>query len=302
MSIIVATYDRSNVLRLTIESVMASVFEDWELIVVGDGCTDDSAEVVAAFNDPRIRFHNLPRNHGEQSRPNNEAVRLARGRYLAFLNHDDLWTSNHLSVAVAELEKGTAPFVHTLALVIPADGIPFLGGATSSERYEPWAFVPASTWVLCRELFEQIGPWRTATELFIAPSADWLYRAWKANVPMKKISTVTAICVLSGGRKRSYADRHIVENERWASALRHDPSLLIREITGIAARARSNDLSFGRHLTRAAKNLVLRVGFACGLHPIAFRAALLGRRGSLINRLRNTRGLPPLPHEEEKTS
>jgi glycosyltransferase involved in cell wall biosynthesis len=71
VSIITATYNRSNILPYTIASVLRSTFEDWELLVVGDACTDDTEQVVSAFNDPRIRFFNLAQNVGEQSGPNN---------------------------------------------------------------------------------------------------------------------------------------------------------------------------------------------------------------------------------------
>ena len=93
VSVVVATYNRANVLRFSIEAALRSSASDWEMIVVGDACTDHTADVVASFDDPRISFVNLPVNAGEQSIPNNEGVRRARGRYVAFLNHDDLWTS-----------------------------------------------------------------------------------------------------------------------------------------------------------------------------------------------------------------
>src|SRR3954447_7291706 len=66
VSIVVATYNRSNVLELAIASVVAQTFTDWERLVVGDACTDDSEQVVESFGDPRIRWENLPVNHGDQ--------------------------------------------------------------------------------------------------------------------------------------------------------------------------------------------------------------------------------------------
>jgi GT2 family glycosyltransferase len=82
ISIIMATYNRSNILAYTIQSVLWSTYKDWELLVVGDSCTDDTEEVVASFEDPRVSFINLERNFGEQSGPNNEGFRRARGRYI----------------------------------------------------------------------------------------------------------------------------------------------------------------------------------------------------------------------------
>ena len=84
-----------------IASVRRSTITDWELIVVGDHCTDDTEAVVAGFADPRITWVNLPENAGEQSGPNNEGIRRARGRYLAFLNHDDLYFPDHLATSIA---------------------------------------------------------------------------------------------------------------------------------------------------------------------------------------------------------
>ncbi len=71
ISVVTATYNRSNVLFYAISSLIRSTFEDWELIIVGDACTDDTREVVAGFADSRIRFYNLAENFGDQSGPDN---------------------------------------------------------------------------------------------------------------------------------------------------------------------------------------------------------------------------------------
>ena len=91
VSIIISTYNWSSVLRFAIASVLAQTFRSFELIVVGDCCTDDSEAVVESFSDPRIQWYNLTENAGGQFGPNNQGVALARGRYIAYLGHDDLW-------------------------------------------------------------------------------------------------------------------------------------------------------------------------------------------------------------------
>lgn len=115
---IVATYNRSRVLSQAIASVRRQTMTDWELIVVGDHCTDDSADIVASFHDPRITFVNLPVNAGEQSGPNNEGLRRARGRFIAYLNHDDMFFPDHLERAVAWLEREAADFVWSPVLLV----------------------------------------------------------------------------------------------------------------------------------------------------------------------------------------
>jgi hypothetical protein len=89
VSVLIATYNWSAVLPFSIGSVLAQTFGDFELLVIGDGCTDDSAAVVAAIDDPRVRWINLPQNTGHQSAPNNRGLQEARGELIAYLGHDD---------------------------------------------------------------------------------------------------------------------------------------------------------------------------------------------------------------------
>src|SRR5205085_6592224 len=117
ISVVIATYNRSRVLAHAIESVLRQTFTDWELIVVGDACTNDTAEVVARYAtaDPRVRFVNLERHWSEQSGPNNVGRALARAPLIAYLSHDDIWLPHHLkacrealAVTGADLVLGTA--------------------------------------------------------------------------------------------------------------------------------------------------------------------------------------------------
>jgi glycosyltransferase involved in cell wall biosynthesis len=91
VTVAIATYNCSDMLRWTLESVRNQDLANFEAWVVGDACSDDSGEVVAALGDPRFRWRNRERRSGSQTMPNNDALRLARGRYVAYLGHDDLW-------------------------------------------------------------------------------------------------------------------------------------------------------------------------------------------------------------------
>jgi glycosyltransferase involved in cell wall biosynthesis len=200
VSIITATYNRANVLRYTIESVLRSTFEEWEMLVIGDACMDDTAGVVASFGDPRIRFINLAENSGEQATPNNEGVRRARGKLIAFLNHDDLWTPDHLALCVDALDATDAELVSTMTITIDHNDVTWLVGIGPHGAYEPHVFAPASSWVLRRALAEAVGPWRPAREIFGTPSQNWLFRAWKNGHRLHSIAKATVIALHSGGR------------------------------------------------------------------------------------------------------
>jgi len=286
VSVVTATYNRANVLRFSIESLRAQTFADWELLVVGDACTDDTAEVVRSFDDPRIRFLNLPVNSGEQATPNNEGVRQARGEFLAFLNHDDLWTPEHLAVCLDAI--GNADFVSTATVVIDAAGRPRVNSGWSA---------PASSWFLRRTLFDETGPWRPARELLVPPSQDWLFRARRHGV-MRTVNVPTVLALHSGVRKNSYAARVWQENAAWAARLADDPQLLARLAAAVVP---VDDLAVLPHIRRAAINIVRRLTAAVGLHPNSLYYALrFRRRGGFLDALRKTRGLPPLPRDGEE--
>ena len=121
---VIPTYNWSSVLRCSIASALEQTLTDLELLVVGDACTDDTEEVVAGYaaTDERVRWINLPRHVGTQAGPNNEALRQARGRFIAHLGHDDLWLPHHLEVlvdALAGATGGTSTAHARVALVNP---------------------------------------------------------------------------------------------------------------------------------------------------------------------------------------
>tara|TARA_B110000459_G_scaffold16407_1_gene15951 strand:- start:25 stop:891 length:867 start_codon:yes stop_codon:yes gene_type:complete len=93
-SIILPTYNRANLLPKAIESLINQDYKDWELIVVDDGSSDNTKEVVEAFDDPRIQY--VYQENAERSAARNNGIRLAKGRYIGFLDSDDQFHEKHL--------------------------------------------------------------------------------------------------------------------------------------------------------------------------------------------------------------
>jgi hypothetical protein len=85
-----------------------------------DACTDDSEQVTRSFEDPRVVWINRAENAGIQSGPNNTGLDSAKGKYVAFLGHDDLWHPWHLAFLVGALERSGRAWGHTLAEVMAA--------------------------------------------------------------------------------------------------------------------------------------------------------------------------------------
>ncbi|HLG43171.1 MAG TPA: glycosyltransferase family 2 protein [Planctomycetota bacterium] len=315
VSVIMATYNRSNVLKLAIETVRWQTLADWELIVVGDACTDDTAQVVAAFDDPRIRFINRASNFGEQSGPNNDGMRLARGEFIAMLNHDDLWWPRHLELGVQELRETGADLVFARIYQVGPHGQSNLQPPRPVKAYSPRLLVPASAWIFRKTLFERIGEWRPAETLYNVPSQDWIFRAHKSGAKLTARLMPTVIFIGSLIRDGSYKDLRQVEQQRFFGILKDRPDF---EPPGmIAGRPESAGRYLGRRLgkilfkPRNWASLLRSIGFALaryflfpiqwialrfGVHPFAVSRFLrYGRKGGFVRWLRRRRGLTAQP-------
>jgi GT2 family glycosyltransferase len=281
VSIITATYNRSNVLRLVIVTVRRQTVEDWEWVIIGDACTDDTADVVASFHDPRIRFTNLPHRYGEQSGPHNEALAFVRARHLAYLNHDDLWLPDHLEVTLAALRVTGADLVFPLTDLVLPDGSTQLLAASPSGRYVPYLDVPPSAWVLRRELIEELGPWRSARECLESPSEDFLFRAWRAGKDMRLVPRLTVIAIPAAGPERTYPHREAHEHEAYVERMREEPDFREQELSALALRYAAGQFALRPTIALAARNSIRQGLVALGLHPTAVRRYLpYGRKGS----------------------
>lgn len=305
VSIVTATYNRSNVLRWTVKSVLAQTFEDWEMLVIADASTDDTEAVVASFGDPRISFVNLAQNVGDQSGPNNEGVRRARGEYIAFLNHDDLWFPDHLEHCVAVIEKTGSDLVYALVDRPYPHGRRITNGIFPSGRYLPGALVPASSWLFRRSLATRVGPWRHHRETRSIPSQDWLFRAWRGGARFACVPYLTVATIGTSARPDCYTNRDEAEQAEYWHSIENDPSTRERVLTELLVQQPDwliESMDFLRHapLTRLLgalvykpmKPLVLRLA----KEPKGFRSALAGRpKGHQVTQLRRTRGLDPSP-------
>ena len=298
VSIVMATYNRSNVLRYAIESVRQQCHPDWELIVVGDQCTDNSEAVVKAFADPRIRFVNRQENAGEQSTPTNDGIGMARGRYLALLNHDDLWLPHHLERQLATLQARQADMCIALGLAINPPAPASLCGVTARDGlYLPTMSAPASLWLMERELADRVGPWRSAFQLRQAPSQDWLHRAHRLRARIVGSGSVSALLPQSGSQAGAYRERQETIHAGLVEALRQPGRVadLVAEASLVWHERRQQGQA-GRLALEAVYSALVWILYRIGARPPWPSHWLRhGGKGALIRRLRQVRGLPAMP-------
>lgn len=137
VSIIIPTFNRAGVLPKALDSVLTQEYHDWELIVVDDGSTDDTPRVIADYQRriPALRY--VRQTNRKQAAARNHGMRLARGKYLAFLDSDDEWLPGKLRRQAAILD--THPeigMVYGNQLMATGDG------AAAVRRY-PSGFLPS---------------------------------------------------------------------------------------------------------------------------------------------------------------
>lgn len=112
VSIIMPSYNTASFIAESIKCVMQQTYANWELIIVDDCSKDDTDAVVATIHDPRIRYLKNEKNSGAAV-SRNRALREARGRWIAFLDSDDLWTPNKLEKQIRFMEENGYCFSYT---------------------------------------------------------------------------------------------------------------------------------------------------------------------------------------------
>jgi glycosyltransferase involved in cell wall biosynthesis len=229
VTVILSTYNWSEVLPYSIQSVLNQTFVDFELLVIGDGCTDNSAQVLQNYIDPRVRWINLPKNTGSQSGPNNEGLRQARGSLIAYLGHDDLWSKDHLENLTSFCSNRNQVFA-TAAIIWFDDvcNVRFISALNelivAPENANNWH--SPSAIIHSRSLIEKVGFWKEySPKQDFYPDKEFFSRLDKIQ-PKQMIGFVSVAKVPAAWRKNVYQTRDVTPQKSIFDQLISHPHIL----------------------------------------------------------------------------
>lgn len=161
VSIITPSYNAERLIAGTLRSVLEQTWQDWEVLVVDDCSKDNTRNVVADFvqQDPRIRLIALDKNNGAPAAPRNIGVREARGKWIAFLDADDIWHPDKLALQMSAAQKYGAEFLSTQMKDFTDDNLlsfepvrTALAGSVSFKQQRIKGRIPTSSVLVKREL------------------------------------------------------------------------------------------------------------------------------------------------------
>ena len=174
-SVLMPTHNRADVLGYAIQSVLWQSTPDFELLIVGDGCTDNTPEVVAQYKDPRIRWFDLPKAPYFGYANRNIALREARGEYVAFAADDDLLLPDHLALLAGEAARTQAEWLYSRPVWVTSDGVVVPSMVNLHNTDELHSFlthynsIPASCVLHRRDCLDKYGYWPEQ----VPAAADW---------------------------------------------------------------------------------------------------------------------------------
>jgi glycosyltransferase involved in cell wall biosynthesis len=167
-SIVIPLYNKANYIENTLKSVLNQTFADYEIIVINDGSTDDSVTKVIGFNDSRIQIYNQKNQGASVAR--NLGIEKAKYEYIAFLDADDLWISNHLEILNALIQNfpNAGIFASRYELIFNngKNDIPTFKGISADyegiipdyfETSLPYPIATSSSIVIPKGVFEKTG-------------------------------------------------------------------------------------------------------------------------------------------------
>jgi teichuronic acid biosynthesis glycosyltransferase TuaG len=190
ISIIMPAFNADRYISTSIQSVIDQTFQNWELIIIDDGSTDDTANIVKAVQDKDERIIYFYQQNKRLGAARNSGFRLAKGKWIAFLDSDDLWDPAKLAVQMDFIEKNKVDVVYTDGYMLMEQTqqlIPYptiTGWYAGSEMYNilfEQNTIPILSVLMNRSWIDKVGYQDESLSIFGCEDLDYWLRIAKNN-------------------------------------------------------------------------------------------------------------------------
>jgi glycosyltransferase involved in cell wall biosynthesis len=220
VTVVIPTWNRAAALCDAIASVQAQRFSDWELIIVDDGSTDDTAKTVATFSNSDSRIRYVTQQNAGPSVARNHALRLAKGALIAYLDSDNVWYPEFLGTAVAIFAARPEVDCAYGAMIaqLPRGRGRVLFEPFDRDRLIAGNFIDMSALIHRRGLVERYGGFDNQT----VPYEDWdLVLRYTEHAPacrLPALAVLKRVVDLNLSSRISGSDSFATVRAKWADA------------------------------------------------------------------------------------
>jgi len=163
VSVVIPTYNRAHLIEESIKSVLEQTFEDWELIIVDDGSEDNTEHIIQKIKNSKIRYYKSE-HCGLLGKVRNYGIKMAQGKYIAFLDSDDLWRKDKIALQLEFFDKydihftfsNGSHFGDSVAIQPPSVGKPFIGDLFLPLIFEHRFVIYMPSFLVKKEVFSTI--------------------------------------------------------------------------------------------------------------------------------------------------
>ncbi len=190
VSVIMPTYNRADYLKKAVQSVLDQTFSNFEIIIINNYSTDNTLDVISAFNDDRIKVINF-KNEGIIAKSRNQGIMQSVGKYVAFLDDDDLWCPDKLELQIKYMgEHPEFDLIYSNALIIDEHETKkgLLKDSKDAKTGQVFLdllyenFIPVLTVLMKREIIETNGLFNEDPSMRAAEDYEyWLRTSLKFN-------------------------------------------------------------------------------------------------------------------------
>lgn len=188
-SVIVTTWNRASLISRALTSLLNQSDQDFEVLIIDDGSTDNTHEIVLAQIKGHSNFKYFLQEHSGSTAAKNKGLSLAKGKWITFLDSDDEYTPEHLELRRKAIEENPG-------VMLLHGGVKVIGNEYVPDRFNPNKKIHLSecviggTFIINRDLIARLGFFK---EMELGDDADFFDRVAKEKIPVLKVSYPTYV-------------------------------------------------------------------------------------------------------------